>query len=334
MGLLGLIILGVGFISLIVGMAMLIGGSVSGEISDKERPKIRKWGAILLVVAFLLFFSSSFYVVVDAGTVGVQKTFGIVDDKVMQPGLHLKNPFTEVIPMSTRTMKYMDYGTTDVATIKALSNDGLETTMGIAVNYHINGAKVTEVYKQVGTNYDTVVMVNPIHSVPRDMISKYDTKTLYSASQEGTTDRAKLERELHEGIQARLNELGVPDSIIIEQASIRIIDFDQVYKTSISNKMKMDTEIQEKEKEVQKQVMEAKRIAAEAEGNANKDRIAAQGKADAARIEAQGVKDAADKIGQVSPQYLSWYFMQTMKDNPKAIYIPVDVNGLPIIKTV
>jgi len=236
--------------------------------------------------------------------------------------------------MSTRTMKYMDYGSSDVATIKALSNDGLETTMGIAVNYHINPSKVTEVYKQVGTNYDTVVMVNPIHSVPRDMISKYDTKTLYSASQEGSTDRAKLERELQEGIQTRLDEIGVPGSIIIEQASIRIIDFDQVYKTSISNKMKMDTEIQEKNKEVQKQEAEARRVAAEAEGTANKARIEAQGKADAARIEAQGVKDAADKIGMVSEQYLQYYFLQTMRDNPKAIYIPIDENGLPIVKMV
>jgi regulator of protease activity HflC (stomatin/prohibitin superfamily) len=190
------------------------------------------------------------------------------------------------------------------------------------------------VYKQVGTDYDTVVMVNPIHSVPRDMISKYDTKTLYSASQEGSTDRAKLERELQEGIQKRLDEIGVPGSIIIEQASIRIIDFDQVYKTSISNKMKMDTEIQEKNKEVQKQEAEARRVAAEAEGTANKARIEAQGKADAARIEAQGVKDAADKIGQVSDQYLSYYFMQTMRDNPKAIYIPVGENGLPLVKMV
>jgi regulator of protease activity HflC (stomatin/prohibitin superfamily) len=271
---------------------------------------------------------------VDAGTVGVQKTFGVVDDQVMEPGLHLKNPFTEVIPMSVRTAKYIDYGTSDKATITALSNDGLQTTMGIAVNYHVNGNKVSEIYKQVGTDYSSVVMVNPIHSVPRDLISKYDTKTLYSASQEGSTDRAKLEQELYEGITARLNEIGVRDSIIIEQVSIREIDFPEVYKTAISEKMKMNTEIQQKEYEVTKQKAEAQRIAAEAEGTANRARIEAQGKADAARIEAQGVKDAADKIGTVSEQYLQYYFLQTMRDNPKAIYIPIDENGLPIVKMV
>jgi len=196
--------------------------------------------AVVLVIPLV-------FVTVDAGNVGIQNTFGVVDDKVLQPGLSIKNPFTEVIPMSTRTMKYLDYGTSDVATIKALSNDGLETTMGIAVTYHVNPIKITELYKNVGTDYSGVIMVNPIHSVPRDMISKYDTKTLYSASQEGSVDREKLEQELFTKIQKRTDETGVPESIIIEQVSIRIIDFDAVYKSSISSKMKMDTEIAERD---------------------------------------------------------------------------------------
>ena len=329
-------------VALFAVILMVIGGfmfitsftSSTRELAEDKRKTVRWIGAILLIVAFLLFFSSMFYVIVDAGTVGVQKTFGIVDSQVMEPGLHLKNPFTEITEMSTRTMKYMDYDKTDVATITALSHDGLSTSMGIAVTYHIVPAKVTQVYKQVGMDYSGVIMVNPIHSVPRDMISSYDTKTLYSASQEGSTDRAKLEQELHDGIQKRIDEIGVPGSIVIEQASIRNIDFDAVYKTSIANKMKMDTEIQEKEKEVQKQQAEARRVAAEAEGTANKARIEAQGKADAARIEAQDVKDAADKIGMVSDQYIQWYFLQTMRDNPKAIYIPIGEDGLPIVKTV
>jgi regulator of protease activity HflC (stomatin/prohibitin superfamily) len=275
-----------------------------------------------------------FIVIVDAGTVGVQNTFGVVDDKVLQPGISLKNPFTEIIQMSTRTQKYMDYGKSDVASIKALSHDGLETTMDIAVNYRLNPAKTAALYKQVGTDPTSIVMVNPIHSVPRDMISKYDTKVLYSASQEGSTDRAMLERELYSDISERINEMGVPDSIIIEQVSIRNIDFVQVYKDSIAAKMKMDTEIQQKKLEVERQKMETERVSAEALGTANKARIESQGKADALRIEAQGIKDASDKIGQVSQAYQNIYFYQTMKDNPRAIYIPVGDGGIPIIKNV
>lgn len=334
MGVLELGFAGLSFVTGIAGL-LLLGLAVFGEdVSQIARHKGKVIGTILVMVGVVLLMIPSAYVVVDAGTVGVQNTFGIVDTNVLDPGLHFKNPFTEIIPMNTRTQKYMDYGSSDKAIITALSHDGLQTTMGIAVNFHLNPSKIPEIFKQVGTDYSSIVMVNPIHSVPRDLISKYDTKTLYSASQEGTTDRAKLEQELYQGITTRMDEIGVRDSIIIEQVSIRDIDFPEVYKTSISNKMKMDTEIQEKQLEVRKQEMEAQRVKAEAEGTANKARVEAQGKADAMRIEAQGIADANAKVSMVTDKYISLYYLQTMKDNPKAIYIPIGQDGLPIMRMV
>lgn len=330
----GLLVSGLGLLLFIAGGGIAFIGSVNANHSPEERLNAQKTGLSIFIAGIVFLALPSLIVIVEAGNVGVMNTFGVVDDNTLQPGLSFKNPFTQVIQMSTRTQKYMDYGTSDVATITALSNDGLETTMGIAVNYHLNSVNAPELYKRVGTNYDTVVMVNPIHSVPRDLISKYDTKTLYSASIEGSTDRAKLERELYTAISDRINEIGVKDSVVIEQVAIRNIDFVQTYKDSIASKMKMDTEIAQKKLEVEKQVMEAKRVSAEAEGIANKARIEAQGKADAMRIEAQGVSDANAKISQVSGNYLNWYFTQTMKDNPRAIYVPIGSDGLPMFKNI
>jgi regulator of protease activity HflC (stomatin/prohibitin superfamily) len=167
-------------------------------------------------------------------------------------------------------------------------------------------------------------MVNPIHSVPRDLISKYDTKTLYSASREGSTDRAMLEQELYEGITTRLNSIGVPNSIVIEQVSIRDIDFPQVYKDAITSKMQMDTEIQQKALEVQKQEMEAKRVVAQAEGEATANIARAKGEAEANRIRTESL----------SPALLQYTWIQSMKDNPRAIYVPIGNNGLPLFKDV
>jgi regulator of protease activity HflC (stomatin/prohibitin superfamily) len=324
------IVYAIGFIALIVGIAVIVTSGNSGG-SSEERQDARRYASLFIIIGIVFLILPSFFVVVDAGYVGVQKTLGKVDTKTLSPGLALKNPLTEVIQMSTRTVKYIDYGKSDVATITALSNDGLETSMGIAVTYHINPAKAAELYIQVGEGYQDIVMVNPIHSVPRDMISKYDTKTLYSASQEGSTDRAMLEQELYTQVSERINANGVRDSIVVEQVSIRNIDFVQTYKDSIASKMKMDTEIQQKKLEVERQKMEAERVAAQAEGEANKARIDAKGEADAARIRAQGTKDAMALVGD---QYAKILFIQTMKDNPRAIYIPIGNDGLPIIKTV
>jgi regulator of protease activity HflC (stomatin/prohibitin superfamily) len=293
----------------------------------ESNPMVTLFGVAAIIFTLILVgivIWGFFVATVPAGAVGIQDTFGSVHADTLSPGFHFKSPFTSVNMMSTRTMKYIDYGTSDKATIVALSNDGMQTTMGIAVNYHINPSRAVELYKNVGMGYQDVVMVNPIHSVPRDLISKYPTQTLYSASREGSTDRAKLEQELFEGITKRLNDIGVSDSIIIEQVSIRDIDFPQVYKDSITSKMRMDTEIQQKELEVKKQQMEAQRVVAEAEGEANANIARAKGEAEANRI----------RTASLSPALLQYTWIQGMLQNNNTIYIPIDENGIPVMKTV
>jgi len=266
-------------------------------------------GAIVLLV--IMVFMGCF-TTIPAGNVGIADTFGVVDNNVLQPGLHLKFPWTGVTMMSGQTQKYMDYGSGDVATITALSNEGLSVSMAIAVNYHLDTSKATEVYKRVGPNYQSIVMVNPIHAVPRDIISKYDVKTLYSASQPGSADRAKIENELYNGIQSGINSGGVKDSVVIEQVFIREIKLPQTLMDSIAMKLSMEQQIAQKQFEVQKQDAESNRM----------------------RSEAQGIADANKIIsGSLTETYLQWYWIESMKSNPKTIYVPSS-NGVPLFKNV
>jgi regulator of protease activity HflC (stomatin/prohibitin superfamily) len=179
--------------------------------------------------------------------------------------------------------------------------------MGIAVNYRLNPLKAAEVYKTVGEGYEGIVMTNPIHAVPRDIISRYDAKTLYSAASGQTADRAKIEIELYDGISKGINNIGVRDSVILEQVSIRNIDLPQTLKDSITNKLKMEQEITQKELEVRKQEMEANRM----------------------RAEAQGIADANKIIsGSLTQNYLDWYAIEMMKTHTGATYfIPIGADG-------
>lgn len=260
---------------------------------------------ILAIFAATLFFG--LFVIVPAGNVGVTDTFGVVGDDVLQPGLHFKLPWTNVHMFSGQIQKYMDYGNSDVATITALSNEGLSVSMGVAVNYHLDTSKASEVYKKVGVNYQNVVMVNPIHSVPRDIISRYDAKTLYSAAQAGSPDRAKIENELYTGINGGVNTMGVKDSIVIDQVFIRNIDLPQTLKDSIASKLQMEQEISKKEFEVKKQEMESNRM----------------------RVEAQGIADANKIIANsLTQSYLEWYSIEMMKSHTGATYfIPIGADG-------
>jgi prohibitin 1 len=265
------------------------------------------FGVFILVIAILMVFVGCF-VTVPAGHVGVADTFGVVDDNVMQPGLHFKWPWTGVTMFSGKTQKYLDYGTSDKATITALSNEGLPVSMGIAVNYHFDTTKSTVVYKKVGPDYQDIVMVNPIHSVTRDIISQYNAKALYSASQPGSADRAKIESELYEGIQKGIDQSGVKDSVVIEQVFIRDITLPQALTDSISAKLQMEQDISKKQFQVQEQEMESNRMRAEARGIADANKIIAN---------------------SLTPSYLQWYAIEMMKKHQGATYfIPVNSDGV------
>jgi prohibitin 1 len=266
----------------------------------------------IFIVGFILVFgiilSVMSIVAISAGTVGVKDTFGNVDNDVLQPGLHLKNPLTGVIEFSTKTQKYLE-GNSDVVTITALSNEGLTVSMGIAVNYHIAPPMAPTLYKTVGENYPDIIMKQPIHSVPRDIISKYDARTLYSAGKSADNpDRAKIEQELYDGISNGLITDGKSRGVIIENVYIRNIALPDTVTKSIENKMKTDQEIETIKLEVLKAEQGAKVKIAEAHGVAESNRIIAN---------------------SITQQYLQWYWVENQKTNPNVIYVVPSDNPYP-----
>ena len=265
--------------------------------------------AVVVVFVMLMFFGC--YTVVPAGNVGVTDTFGVVDDAVLQPGMHLKWPWTSVIMFSTQTQKYLDEGTPgerDVATISAISNEGLTISMGIAVMYHIDPAYAPKLYKTVGPSYPSVLMKNPIHAVPRDIISRHDVKSLYSAVTSNSEDRAQIEGNLYDGItKGLLDENGKTRGVIIENVYLREIVLPPTLTSAIESKLKMEQQISEKQFEVQKQEMESNRMRAEAKGIADANKIIAN---------------------SLTQSYLEWYSIEMMKSHTGATYfIPVGSDG-------
>ena len=273
-------------------------------------------GVVIAIVVALLVISTAI-VVVPAGTVGVKDTFGVVDSTVLPSGIHLKNPFTHVVVMSYQTQKYYDLGSVgepDVATIDGLSNEGLVVTMGIAVNYHIESSKAPDIYRTIGLDYINVIMKQPVHSVPRDIISKYDVKTLYSAGASAENpDRARIEQELFNGISSGvLANDGTSRGIVVERVFLRNIKLPQTLMDAIEQKLKMEQQIAQKGFEVSVAQKEADRKVAEAQGIANANKIIA---------------------GSLTDSYLKWYWLENQKENPNVIYMLPSDSPFPFTLT-
>jgi prohibitin 1 len=249
---------------------------------------------------------------VPAGYVGVVNTFGTVEPMPQPSGLHFKYPWSGVTLFSTQTQKYYDTGTPgdkDVAQIQALSSEGMTVTMEIAVNYHLEGDKTPDLFKEVGEDYQTVIMKPSVHSVPRDIIAKYDAMTLYQATSNSTEGRTGVEQQLFDGISKQmLKPDGTSRGIIIEKVYLRNIMLPPSITSAIEAKQSMQQQIQEKTFEVEKQKAESDRMRAEAQGIADANKIIAN---------------------SLSPSYLQWYAIEMMKNHQGATYfIPIGSDGI------
>jgi len=268
-------------------------------------------GVIAVGGIFLLVFLFGCIFTVPVGNVGVKSTFGVVEPAPYQPGLYLKLPWSGVTLFSTQTQKYYDIGTLgdhDVAQIQALSSEGLTVTMEIAVNYHIEGSKAPEMLKTVGSDYSNIILKPSVHSVPRDIIAKYDAMSLYQAATNSSEGRTGIEQQLLNDISKQiLNTDSSSRGIVVERVYLRNVILPKSITDAIESKQSMQQQIQEKKFEVEKQ-------------NAESDRM---------RAEAQGIADANKIISNsLTPSYLEWYTIEMMKNHNGATYfIPIGSDG-------
>ncbi|CEG11991.1 Band 7 protein (fragment) [groundwater metagenome] len=253
---------------------------------------------ITAVLFFALIFTFGFLVVtIPAGHVGVQYSWsGGVQDEVFKEGWHLKAPWISVTVYSARTIEKTD-------TMHALSNEGLSINIDATILYHIVPNKANEIHKNIGPDYEDVVVITQFRSVVREVVADYQAIDIYSEK------RAVLENHVFEEISKRLKE----KNIIVESVLFRNVELPEQLKTSIEEKKKAEQDSLRMEYILEKEKKEA----------------------DRKRIEAQGISDANKIIANsLTSQYLTWYWITNLDKYNSVIYVPIGESGMPVFKDV
>ncbi len=261
--------------------------------------------AIIVVVVVLL----KLIVVIDAGHTGVQVLFGKVKDAELSSGLHFVNPFEQVKKMSVRTEEY----TMSIAhgegqrkgsdQIVALTNEGLQLDLDITVFYKLEEKKASDVYRELGSNYEEKIIRPEIRSAIRAVIAKYNARAVYSEK------RAEVAQE----IRKHLKNTVEPRGIIIEQVLLRNVILPKGLASSIQKKLQAEQDAERLDFVLKKEKKEAERK----------------------RIEAQGQSDAQKIINEtITPKYLQYLYIKNLKDRQGTIYVPTGSDGLPLIKSI
>jgi regulator of protease activity HflC (stomatin/prohibitin superfamily) len=255
----------------------------------KDALKNAGWGCggILVLAALILFFMS--FTKVNAGYVGVITRWGAVY-RVAYPGVTWKVPFADgVKKMDVRTIKNQ----VDAA---AASRDLQVVTSVIAVNYHLDGQYATDVYQNIGMNYDEIVVDPAVQNTFKSVTARFTAEELITKRQEVS---ATAEKELAEQM---LNY-----HVIIENFNIVNFDFSPEYNAAIEAKQV-----------AQQQVETAKQLLAKTKIEADIAITQAQGQADA--------QAALKQTGALTPEYLEYLALTKWNG-----VLPVVTSGTPFI---
>lgn len=159
------------------------------------------------------------FVTVNPGEKAIVLRLGAIDRTLAQ-GFHLLTPFAEsAVILDTRVQK-------EQADATAASKDLQTVAATVAVNYNIDGDKISELYTNVGTDYKTKVIDPAIQEVVKAVTAKYTMNDLLA-------QRAQVSSEMREGLIERLQ----PYYIHVTDVSIVNFSFSASVEAAIEGKV-------------------------------------------------------------------------------------------------
>ncbi len=249
----GVIVLGVGFI-------------IGKRLPDSKAALILKIvGSLLATLSFI----GSLIIQINAGEVGVKTLFGKVDNDILESGLHLVNPLVDVTHFNTKTQNYTmsavhkEGNEEGDDAIRVLSKDGLEVFIDLTVLYRIEPKKAPDIVREIGKNYEDVIVRPVSRTQTRDIAAYYDAVELFSEKRE------EFEMKVFKGLETTFKKRG----LIIEQLLVRNITLPASVKAAIESKINAIQEAQKMEFVLDKERQEAERKRVEAKGIADYQKI-------------------------------------------------------------
>jgi len=262
--------------------------------------QVKKAGIVTITVIFAVILLANMIVVIPAGYTGVYHLFGKVRDKEVSSGIHLINPFASIERMSIRTEQYtMSIATTEGQklgddSIEALTKEGLKVHLDLTVFYHLREENASDVYRELGINYDEKILRPEVRTAIRDVVALYEAKDVYSEKREAIVN------QIQERLSTSLGKRGIE----LESVLLRNVALPAMLTNAIENKLTAEQEAQRYDFLLEKETKEAERK----------------------RIEAQGQRDAQTIINQsLTDRYLQYIYIQNLENREGTIYVPYDL---------
>lgn len=197
-------------------------------------------GSIVGVIVIAMIILVASITTVPTGYVGVKTRFGQVQDDVIQEGFNLKAPFIEsIVKIDCRTQKY------EIATEASSKDLQKISNLKVVVNYNVDKNNANNLYKEVGKDYQTVLIEPAILESIKQGISQY-------TAEETITKRSEVADVIINLLKNKLENKGVT----VTALNITDLSFLEEFDTAVEQKQIVEQETQKAQYELEKAKVE------------------------------------------------------------------------------
>lgn len=225
-------------------------------VSSGKIGKIITAAIIVILILIALFGSTR---TIPAGFVGVRTQFGAVSGNPAPAGLNFKIPFIQHIDAVDCRIQKLEADST------AASKDMQTVTSKIAVNFSINPSMATNLYKEVGLNYRSVIIDPAVQEIVKMITAQFTAEELISRRSEVS---AQMTKSLTEKISNR--------GITVNDFNVINFEFSEEFNKAIEAKQVAQQQALKAEQDLSRVQIEAKQKIAQAQAEAESLRLQKQ----------------------------------------------------------
>ena len=253
-------------------------------------------GLLNISIALAFIFSISSCATVRQGEVGVKRNLGKYSDKTYTEGLRFFNPLTSTIvkiPVRTQNLELA---------LQIPSKEGLNIMSEVSILYNIESKKAPSILRNIGTNYESNVILPVFRSAVADVSARFFAKDMH------TGERSTIERAIKDHMDNTLNGKGIN----IEAVLLKSIKLPR----SLSNAIELKLEAEQRAQQMEFVLDQSRR------------------QAEQKRIEAAGIRDAQLIIAEgLTPSVLQYKSIEAFLELAKSpnTKIIVSDGDLPVM---
>ena len=265
--------------------------------------------AVIAAIALIIIFSS--YTIVGPGHRGIVVMLGRVEGTTLAEGFHL------IVPPVARQVVQIDVRTRKIEQEAEAASSDLQVMQVTGVlNYHLDPEQANKLYKEVGLDYESVIIVPAMQEAIKSATSQLPVERILA-------ERPTIRDLIQEDLTQRLARYYV----VVDQFSLANVAFSEEFNKAIERKQVAEQEALQKQYELQAAQKEVEISLARAEGEKKAAIIAAEGRAEARRLEAQVEAEALGLIAEQlrgNPELIEYEWARNLSPNVTTVLLPSD----------